>query len=460
MSTVIQRTNLNAARARRRSIALALAALAAGALACSVPTFAGASTPTSQASYYGLDWVPYIDPADLPPMAERPVACIVDTGVALTSDLPAADLNGQIVGRIATDGSAGEPSSNVWPLSHGTSMATYAFGADNDWGLTGIFPQGRFLSVRANINNPESIDYPTGMKKCRTFTGTNNLSLATISLSLGSDGVDNGFLFADELQRALNNNYAVVASAGNSPGPVIAPANTAGVFTAAAGVVGGGLCSYAAYGPQVEIVGPSCQITDTDPFTGTVYSSDNGGSSMAAVVTSATVLMLRSLVPTATTTQVQDWIIAGSNVVDGKPLLNGYGAMHAAGLDAIVARAQARQQVAQQVDNPPNGNQKDASKSLRTPRARVSFSRGSVRIKALNRPAKAKLVVALIYRKSEFETSNLKRSASKSTLKIRSKKRPWRVEVRYVKGFSVSPTIRFRDRRTTTFVQLNGSSNK
>lgn len=457
--------NLTAARARRRSIALALAAFAAGALACSMPAFASADAPTAQASYYGLDWVPYIDPADLPPLSARPAVCIVDTGAAITPDLPATDTNGSFINRWALDGGAGTPFSANSADIHGTLMATYAFGLDNGWGITGVFPQGRVLEVRAQTTSGGGILYPQGARACREYASTHSLSLAAVSMSLGSPSspsLAEQSAMQDEIAYAHTLGYSIVVAAGNNPGPVQYPGAFPGVFTAAAGVVGGSLCSYAATGNEVEIVGPSCGITDLDPLSGSVFNgaSDRGGSSMATASTSAVMALLRTFKPTASYSEVEAWIVAGSTAHSGQRLLNGAGAMAAAGLGSVVARAQARLQEAQQIDDPPNGNQKDASKTLRTPRARVSFSRGSVRVKALNRPAKAKLVVKLIYRKSEFATSSLKRSASKSTLKIRSKKRPWRVEVRYSKGSSVSPTIRFRDRRTTTFVQLNGSSNK
>ena len=70
-------------------------ALRAAALAAAIFTSTSASAgaaesamPTRQASAYGMDWIPYIDPADLPPVSQRKAVCLVDTGVDVTPDLP------------------------------------------------------------------------------------------------------------------------------------------------------------------------------------------------------------------------------------------------------------------------------------------------------------------------------------------------------------------------------------
>jgi len=264
-------------------------------------------------------------------------------------------------------------------------------------------------------------------------------------------------MMEQEVGYAHTLNYSVIVAAGNEPGSVNYPGAFDGMFTAAAGQVGGALCSYAAYGPQVEIVGPSCGVTDLDPFSGELVNgaSNRGGSSVATVSTAALAAILRTFKPTASYADVETWIKNGSSNVNGYSLLNGTGAMRAAGLDDVVTRAKARMAVAL---NPSNSNPPATAKTLRSPRARVSFSRGFLRVKVSNRPAGAKLVVRLIYRRGEFASKTLKRSTKASSIKIRSRKRPWRVQVSYLKGASTSPTISFRDRRTSTYVPLKSAS--
>ena len=82
---------------RRAALALAGAASAV-ALAAPAPASAAESAmPTAQAKAYGMDWVPYIDPADLPPVEQRKVICLVDSGVEVNPDLPADRPEGPIV---------------------------------------------------------------------------------------------------------------------------------------------------------------------------------------------------------------------------------------------------------------------------------------------------------------------------------------------------------------------------
>lgn len=456
---MVLRMNHEAARARRRSFALALAAIAAGALACLTPAFATAEAPTAQASYYGLDWVPYIDPADLPPDASRPIVCLVDTGVAITNDLP-ADGQGAIMARLAVDGGSGLPFSQSWVDRHGTGMATYAYGANNGWGITGMFPQARVVSMRAQISTGGGLYYAAGARECRLYAGTHNLTIAAISMSLGADrpiDPSEQTALADEVAYSQQGNYNIVVGAGNSGAGVTAPGSYPGFLTAAAGVVGGSTCSYASYGSEVEIVGPSCGIDDVDAYTGATFQSNDGGASMATAVTSAVVALIRTLKPTATYSEIQSWITSGANIFAGRPLLNGVGAMHAAGLDPIVARARARQIVAH---NPTPNPVDPPTRTLRTPRARVSFTRGFVRVKSRNRPHGARLETTLVFRKGEFDYKRVTKTKRSSSASVRSRKRPWRVEVRYRLGNLVSPTIRFRSRRSSTFVQLRASSSK
>src|SRR3954454_25145431 len=114
-----------AALIRRSALALAGAA-AAAALAAPTPAAAAESAmPTAQAVAYGMDWVPYIDPADLPPVEQRKVVCLVDTGVEVNPELPPDRRQGPIVARHSTDGSTGLPGDRP-EHAHGPLMASVA----------------------------------------------------------------------------------------------------------------------------------------------------------------------------------------------------------------------------------------------------------------------------------------------------------------------------------------------
>src|SRR4051812_49923891 len=134
---------------RRSALAVAGAA-AAAALAAPTPALAAESAmPTAQAKAYGMDWVPYIDPADLPPVEQRKVICLVDSGVEVNPDLPADRPEGPIVARQSTDGTSGLPGDKP-EHAHGTSMASLAGAvAGKDRGTAGGGPAVGGLSLRA-----------------------------------------------------------------------------------------------------------------------------------------------------------------------------------------------------------------------------------------------------------------------------------------------------------------------
>src|SRR3954462_119951 len=108
-------------RARRLlSLLAAVAAFALGAPALAAA--AESPVPTAQQKAYGLDGVPFIDPADLPPVEQRKVVCLVDSGVAITEDLPPDRPEGPIVQRISVDGGSGLPGPKP-EQQHGTEIA-------------------------------------------------------------------------------------------------------------------------------------------------------------------------------------------------------------------------------------------------------------------------------------------------------------------------------------------------
>ncbi len=105
--------------------------------------------PTAQQVAYGGEWLPYVDPADLPPVEQRPVVCLVDSGVAVTSDLPDDRPEGPIVSRrTIIDGADvhGDPTPEG---QHGTRMASMMGALQNGVGTVGAVPWVRVVSVRA-----------------------------------------------------------------------------------------------------------------------------------------------------------------------------------------------------------------------------------------------------------------------------------------------------------------------
>ena len=123
-------------------VALLLAAAPSGAAA------AETAAPPSHLTAYNLDWLNYVDPADIP--ATRYAVCFVDTGVAVTPDTPPDDpVHGPILARVAGDGGSGLPFDTSPDQLHGTRMAMAAAAPQNGWGTIGTATWVPVISVRA-----------------------------------------------------------------------------------------------------------------------------------------------------------------------------------------------------------------------------------------------------------------------------------------------------------------------
>jgi hypothetical protein len=343
----IRRTS--AMRARR--LLPLLAAVAACALSAPRPAAAAESpVPTAQQKAYGMDWVPFIDPADLPPVEQRKVVCLVDSGVAITEDLPPDRPEGPIVQRIAVDGGSGLPGPKP-EQQHGTQMASFAGAVmGNDWGTVGAWPGVRILSVRAmryDATGFASSDWRRGIAACRVRSAT--LPVAVINLSFG------GAIAISDTERARLEDYVggahqsninVVAAAGNRGlNTLDAPANVAGVLPIAAGsTTDGRLCGYASHTAAI-LVGPGCSL-DWE-VGGVPARTDGGGSSSATAFTSTLVALLRSLYVKkydrdADWEDVEGWLRETAYVSSNGYSVNGERAARMAGLGDVVDRARAR----------------------------------------------------------------------------------------------------------------------
>jgi hypothetical protein len=339
-----------APRLRAAAIAVTLLAIAAPPPAAIA---AETTAPPSHLAAYGLDWLDYIDPADLPPT--RSAVCLVDTGVAVTPDTPADDpVNGPILARLAGDGGSGEPFDTSTDQLHGTRMAMAAIAPQNGWGTIGTWTAGRVVSVRATRDGESTFQpeaYQAGIFQCLKARTDDGLPVAVVNFSLtcpdchlsaqDHDALDNYILVAH------HRGVSVVAAGGNAGGAnAQVPASEPGVLAVAAGDPAGGLCGYGSFDETVAVLGPACPVDGADPSTGDPILNEEGGSSTAAIVTSTLLAALRTLRPDATWNQAEGWLRDSARIVDGRRVLDGVAAARAAGLDEVVERAEAREQAA------------------------------------------------------------------------------------------------------------------
>ena len=117
---------------------LALFAMAAPAAGDDVPL------PTAQAKTMHAEFL-----SQAPTPATPGVTCVVDTGVNSNPDNDASVIDRQSV--YPGDGSDGDPDAH-----HGTYLAMNIAAPTNGWGMVGIAPQTRILSIRAIDNGAHS----------------------------------------------------------------------------------------------------------------------------------------------------------------------------------------------------------------------------------------------------------------------------------------------------------------
>jgi hypothetical protein len=115
-------------------VLVAVATLAAMAVAAG-PASAEVQ-PTLQARVANAEFLAYA-----PPPPKPAAVCLIDSGVDINPDT--APL---IAERISLDGGSGD---DVLPSKHGTQMAMVMGAPANGWGMVGIWPYLKIVSVRA-----------------------------------------------------------------------------------------------------------------------------------------------------------------------------------------------------------------------------------------------------------------------------------------------------------------------
>lgn len=415
---------------RRRFIAAA--AIAAAAL----PAPANAESPaTEHAIAAGIDWIARVPDARLPARAQRPAICLVDTGVAVTPDTPATAPEGPIVARLSIYDDDGTAAGTSPSQMHGTMLAAAIAAPANGWGIVGVFPGARIVSVRASTPDGvyDSAAIARGLQLCQSWAVDHKETLAAVNLSLGSFGPDPALQVRMENRIAdLNTDgSSVVASAGNVAGRGTAwPASTPAAIAVGAGTLTGGWCPNASRDALTDVVAPGCDVTAGDPMSGMEGLWPDGGSSHAAAVTSAVIAALRSLRPDATREQVEAWVTGSGATLDGARVLNG---------DAIAASAGLSDLAAPPAPPAPGPAAADAPAIVAPSRLKVRRSGRSLVVNAGKAPDIAGVRVQLAARvRGKWVRASGRRSA-----KLRDIGTPSRVWMRWASPSATSPWTSF-----------------
>jgi len=259
--------------------------------------------------------------------------CLVDTGVRANPDTQPG-----LLSTSAIDAGAG---SDVDPNGHGTTMAMIAGAAGQ--GMLGAWPQIKIVSVRAtDVPNPGREptfafdNYTQAIARCTTLATQYHIHAIDLALSSAiPPSPDQAQGFANRVGVAHGQGVAVVAAAGNSPGPVQEPAVEPGVLAVGAGDANNAICSFSAT-QSLTFYAPGCGLDEADPFTDQPACCGNG-TSQASAFAAAIIVALMSYDPMLTYDKAQQLLV--STATAGH--LNVEAAFQADGLSAIVSAGNA-----------------------------------------------------------------------------------------------------------------------
>jgi subtilisin family serine protease len=307
-------------RFRRAAVARLLGGWLIAAVVLAVPSAHAEEVFTSQAAAAGAT-----DSTWIPAPAVPAAVCIVDTGNDANPDTT------NVVARLAVDDGDG---ADLGATKHGTLMSMIAAAPYNQFGMVGIAPSIKVVSVRATRSGDGFTfgEILKGIDVCRVWRMTYNIKV--VSLSLGA--INTGPLdsateqaMSDAVDKARAAGIDVVAAAGNHPGAVDWPAAYGPIVAVAAADNTGAQCGFAATGAEVDLWAPGCPQDVALPDGRAAWAS---GSSEATALTAAVLAQLRGLRPDLTVDDAEEMLKSHANAGQAGGTLDVDGAFRAAEL--------------------------------------------------------------------------------------------------------------------------------
>jgi len=259
--------------------------------------------------------------------------CLIDSGVDLNPDT--APLMAE---RISLDGGSGD---DVLPSSHGTQMAMVMGAPANGWGMVGIWPHIKIVSVRATPEGQGGFEFPAyrkALESCRLRGPKDNIAVAELALG-GSRSVSaqEQAELRDMIEVSRSAGLSVVAAAGNTGGEVEAPASFPPVVAVAAGGEGDVLCPFASRGAAVDIVAPGCHVDQAWLQDGSTAVGQ--GSSQASAVVAVVMAALRAYRPDLGPVEAERLVTAHGRPTPTGVSVDAERTFRAAGLGSLVDEA-------------------------------------------------------------------------------------------------------------------------
>jgi subtilase family protein len=419
-------SRMGAMRAEKRRIGLIVCGVWA-ALAAASPAGSAETLTTTQARDSAAEFL-----LTAPPPASVGAICVVDTGVDQTPDTAAIQARISLWDDVVSDAS---------PSHHGTLVATMIAAPQNDWGMVGIWPAARIVSIRANTTATDQFtvaSYYQAMRRCdglATF-----YQIKVILLALGSTAPlteEETAAFNDIVTTARSHGINVVVAAGNNAGGALeTPAQLPGVLSVGGSASDGSRCAISAVGARLQAPGCAVDVIDTNTGAPTTFQ----GTTAAAAVTATAMDALRSWRSDLDPDAAEQLILSTATAGAGGARINVASAFRAAGLAAVVDAAPPFGSPPPQPP-PPDDDLPDLAPPkdrLPRPRARVKrMRRARLEVRLRNRPRGAVAVVAITARRGHGRSQRFYVVAHRrmrhrvSKTRVRSR-RPLRVTIKYV----------------------------
>jgi Subtilase family len=306
----------------------ALTTLAAVALPAPAALADDVPLPTAQAKAMHAEFL-----TQAPTPATPGVTCVVDTGVNGNPDNDASIIDRQTV--YPGDGSDGDPDAH-----HGTYLAMNIAAPANGWGMIGIAPQTRILSIRSLDNGAHSFlssAYNQGLDRCVQAKLQRGVNVTTALLALGHADTDtsaDGQAVQSEIDFLRSHGISVVAAAGNDGGAVQWPARYGTAFAVGASDGNGGFCDGASRGTALDLSALGCGDDSALWDTGEPATID--GSSTSAGLVAGVLTALRAYRPDLSVDQAEQLLVSTADTAGVGKVINVAAAFRAAGLGAMV----------------------------------------------------------------------------------------------------------------------------
>ncbi|MDA0181313.1 S8 family serine peptidase [Solirubrobacter phytolaccae] len=349
--------------------------------------------------------------------------CLVDTGVNANPD------TANVFSRLSLYGLDGTDAS---PSLHGTQMAMLMGAPSNGFGMVGLWPAARIVSVQANDPGQDAAipdAYSTGIDECATRSMTDQVRVivVTFATEVPLTSPERAFL-NDAVKRARELGVNVVIAGGNLNGrPIGAPADAPGAISVGAlDATTGSLCATSATG--TTLLAPGCSIDGALPNSGAPTTSQQG-TSAAAVFVAVGLAALRTWRPDLTVAAAEELIVNAAVPVASGRRLDAAATFTAAGLGGVAQPPVPTPTVA---PSPvPTATPGPKKPKLVKPRATARLRGRVLTVRSINRPAKARMRVTVYARDSKKRTRRIARKTVQAS-SVRVRVQRWsRVEVQF-----------------------------